>query len=205
MDDDDDTDAHRQTQDVRNNKPTTKLPSTTENHERYKVNDNLKETFVHRDTAHVYEDARKLKHVPWNSLFPKNSYLPNKQLLNVQHNSVNGNRFHFTHRDTHADTMTSPRLTPAGYFQLQANKMYQKLPDNHFQSALKKPLGIKTNNNISPYGHHTPYLGGMMSGRKDDGVIASLHGDLCVEKRDGICRRHQNNGKKAFFRNREIV
>ncbi|XP_066918349.1 uncharacterized protein [Clytia hemisphaerica] len=150
------------------------------------------------DPNHVYGDAQMVHHVPWNAMFPRHSYLPHEDLLNHQQHSYMGNQFH------HSYERHNPKQNP-GF--LGASPASAEV--NFYDGSLVEGAPRKTHRHGHPYGHNTPYLAGdgMESdheganedegdGRED--VVESVHGDLCVEKRDGICsysgtRRTQEN------------
>ena len=55
----------------------------------------------------VHDDARLVNHIPWNAMFPQHSYLPDDRLLNEQHNSQMGQKFH-TSYDSHSPKSEHP-------------------------------------------------------------------------------------------------
>ena len=132
------------------------------------------------DPNEVHGDAQMVNHIPWNAMFPKNSYLPHDNLLKNQHHSYMGNKFHHSH-DGH-----NPKENPA---QLrQGSSLEDEGEGRGGDGASIHPEDTLVNHNqANPYGHNTPYLGGMTINEGSKDIFGSVHGNLCVEKRDGIC------------------
>jgi len=59
----------------------------------------------------------------------------------------------------------------------------------HSGTSLHPEDSLVTHDRSSPYDPNTPYLGGMNNDKGSADVFGAVHGDLCVEKRNGICRR----------------
>lgn len=134
------------------------------------------------DPSEVHGDAQMVKHIPWNAMFPQNSYLPDDRLLNNQHHSYMGNKFRHSY-DGH-----NPKQNP-GYLR-QTASLEEGDGDGREDSI--HPEDTLVNHDLTnPYGHNTPYLGGMTLNVGSNDVFGPIHGDLCVEKRDAICTGRQ--------------
>ena len=133
------------------------------------------------DPSEVHGDAQMINHIPWNAMFPKNSYLPDDHLLNNQHHSYMGTKFHHSY-DGH-----NPKENPGHLRETASVEEGDEGDSIHPEDTL---VGHDLTN---PYGHNTPYLGGSTINEGSNDVFSSVHGDLCVEKRDAIC-----TGRKPF-------
>ena len=133
------------------------------------------------DPNEVHGDAQMINHIPWNAMFPKNSYLPDDHLLDHQHHSHMGNKFHKTY-DTHNPKEHQSHLgDTTGNAEGEGGR-------SHGGDTADYPEDFLVNHDQhSPYGHNTPYLGGETIHKGDKDIFGSVHGNLCVEKRDGIC------------------
>ena len=116
-------------------------------------------------------------------MFPRHSYLPHEDLINHQQHSYMGNQFHHSY-DRH-----NPKENPGFLGDSPASAEV-----NFYDGSLVEGGSRKNHKHAHPYGHNTPYLAG--EGRElnheegendEDDTFESVHGDLCVEKRDGIC------------------
>lgn len=149
----------------------------------------------HDDTSEVHDDANLLNHIPWNHLFPKNSYLPDEESLHKQHHTVMGDKFYHDHRDLHADVVFGNQFKSEGFINTHGGGTpYEKFIHNHGQSHVPEDHDIDPVRHLSPYGHHTPYLGGDMNRKSEQGeIFGAVHGDLCVGKRDSLCHHDDDH------------
>lgn len=140
----------------------------------------------HDDFSEARGDAAMLHHVPWNHLFPKNSYLPDSHALDMQHDTMMGEKFfrHYRNDDVKADDNSDGFINThhdaSPYEEYTHNHGRPNIPEDHYVDKYK---------HFSPYGHNSPYLGGGMTGQHGEHgrVLSAVHGDLCVGKRNSLC------------------
>ena len=127
-------------------------------------------------------------------MFPRNSYLPDEHLIDQQHNSYMGNKFHKSYDDH------NPKDHPSYLGYGGDTDITDGDDGGQGDTSLHPEDSLVTHDSSSPYSPNTPHLGGGMpngnNGSPD--VLGAVHGDLCVEKRNGICGGEKYNNTYCY-------